>query len=88
MIIRIFFLNETSTGDRFFVLLRALLDQEFVALYLVGSEKLPEILKRQGERDVKASAIARPVSDWQSRSSLGHTGPWASRGVSGPVGVA
>lgn len=42
--------HETEAGDPFFLLLRALLDQEFVALYLVGSEKLPEILKRQGER--------------------------------------
>ena len=42
--------HETEIGDRFFVLLRALLDRDFVALYLVGSERLPEILKRQGER--------------------------------------
>lgn len=42
--------HETKDGDRFFLLLRALLDQEFVALYLVGSEKLPQILRRQGER--------------------------------------
>ena len=43
-------LHQTQAGDRFFVLLRALLDREYIALYLVGSEKLPEILKRQGER--------------------------------------
>jgi len=43
-------LHQTDKGDQFFTLLRALLDQDYLALYLVGSEKLPEILKRQGER--------------------------------------
>lgn len=42
--------HQTEKGDQFFVLLRTLLDQEYIALYLVGSEKLPEILRRQGER--------------------------------------
>ena len=42
--------HQTEKGDQFFVLLRTLLDQDYIALYLVGSEKLPEILRRQGER--------------------------------------
>jgi len=43
-------LHQTEKGDQFFTLLRAFLDLDYLALYLVGSEKLPEILKRHGER--------------------------------------
>ena len=40
----------SATGDRLFTILRSLMSKDFLALYLVGGEKVPEILKRQGER--------------------------------------
>ena len=43
-------LVESDTGDQLFTILRSLMSKGFLALYLVGGEKVPEILKRQGER--------------------------------------
>ena len=43
-------LVESETGDQLFTILRSLMSKDFLALYLVGGEKVPEILKRQGER--------------------------------------
>ena len=40
----------SETGDRLFTILRSLMSKDFLALYLVGGEKVPEILRRQGER--------------------------------------
>ena len=40
----------SETGDKLFTILRSLMSKDFLALYLVGGEKVPEILRRQGER--------------------------------------
>lgn len=58
-------LYETDSGSRFFLTLRALIDRDYVGFIFVGSEKLPFILSKQGERlnqvrPARVDYLARP----------------------------